>query len=57
MDKRIVTSDMLEEDIDEKNIRPSSLDEYIGQTDVKENMSIFIKSALIRKKPLLTLFS
>ena len=43
---------MLDEDFDEKNIRPSSLDEYIGQTDVKENMNIFIKSAIIRKKPL-----
>ena len=52
MDKRIITSDMLEEDIDEKNIRPGSLEEYIGQTDVKENMSIFIKSAIIRNKPL-----
>ncbi len=52
MDKRIITSDMLEEDIDEKNIRPKSLKEYIGQTDVKENMNIFIKSAIIRKKTL-----
>ena len=33
-------------------IRPQSLKEYIGQTDVKENINIFIKSAIIRKKPL-----
>lgn len=52
MDERIVTSDMLKEDIDEKNIRPQSLDEYIGQNDVKENIKIFIKSALIRKESL-----
>ena len=52
MDERIVTSDLLEEDSDEMTIRPQSLSEYIGQTDVKENMNIFIKSALIRKKPL-----
>ena len=52
MDDRIITSDLLKEDIDEINIRPQSLKEYIGQTDVKENMNIFIKSALIRKKPL-----
>ena len=52
MDERIVTSDLLEEDSDEMTIRPQSLGEYIGQTDVKENMNIFIKSALIRKKPL-----
>lgn len=52
MDERIITSNMLKEDHDEMNIRPQSLDEYIGQTDVKENMNIFIKSALIRKKSL-----
>lgn len=52
MDERIITSDLLEEDSDEMTIRPQSLGEYIGQTDVKENMNIFIKSALIRKKPL-----
>ena len=52
MDERIITSDLLKEDFDEMTIRPQSLKEYIGQTDVKENMNIFIKSALIRKKPL-----
>lgn len=52
MDERIITSRMLEEDSDEMSIRPQSLAEYIGQTDVKENMNIFIKSALIRKKSL-----
>lgn len=52
MDERIITSDLLKEDADEMTIRPQSLKEYIGQTDVKENMNIFIKSALIRKKPL-----
>ena len=52
MDERIITSNMLKEDKDEMNIRPKNLSEYIGQTDVKENMNIFIKSALIRKKSL-----
>ena len=52
MDSRIVTGSILKEDSDEKNIRPQSLDEYIGQSEVKENINIFIKSALIRKKPL-----
>ena len=52
MDERIITSDLLKEDSDEMTIRPQSLKEYIGQTDVKENMNIFIKSAIIRKKPL-----
>lgn len=52
MDDRIITSNMLKEDKDETNIRPQSLAEYIGQTDVKENMNIFIKSAQIRNKAL-----
>ena len=52
MDKRIITNEMLNEDIDESNIRPQSLKEYIGQTDVKDNISIFIKSALIREEAL-----
>lgn len=52
MDNRIVTSDMLREDLDEKNIRPQSLEEYVGQSDVKENINIFIKSALIRGEAL-----
>ncbi|MBR3161714.1 MAG: Holliday junction branch migration DNA helicase RuvB [Bacilli bacterium] len=43
---------MLREDTDETNIRPQSLREYVGQTDVKENINIFIKSAIIRNEPL-----
>ena len=52
MDNRLVTSNALTEDADEMNIRQQSLGEYVGQSDVKENIKIFIKSALIRKKPL-----
>lgn len=52
MDDRIITSDILKEDLDEKNIRPQSLAEYVGQSDVKENINIFIKSALIRGESL-----
>ena len=52
MDERIITGDMLKEDLDESSIRPQSLEEYVGQTDVKENINIFIKSALIRGEAL-----
>lgn len=52
MNERIITSNMLKEDSDELTIRPQTLKEYIGQTDVKENMNIFIKSTLIQKKSL-----
>ena len=48
---RILTSELLEED-KISNIRPESLDEYIGQTEAKENLRIFIKSALMRGESL-----
>ena len=52
MDDRIITGDELSEDRDEFSIRPQSLEEYVGQSDVKENINIFIKSALIRGEAL-----
>ena len=51
MDERIVSSIETDEDR-ELNIRPESLDEYIGQSEIKENIRVFIKSALIRGESL-----
>ena len=51
MDERILSSEFREEDRIE-NIRPETLDEYIGQSEVKENIRVFIKSALIRGEAL-----
>lgn len=51
MDSRIISIEELKEDKD-LNIRPDRLVDYIGQTEVKENIDIFIKSALIRKESL-----
>ena len=48
MDERIVTNHELETDAFEKTIRPDSFDEYIGQTDVKENIKVFVKAAKLR---------
>ena len=52
MDERIITNHELKEDSFEGTIRPDSLDEYIGQSEVKENLSIFIKAALMREEVL-----
>ena len=41
-----------EEEIIEKNLRPNTLKEYIGQDKVKDNMKIYIESAKKRKEPL-----
>ena len=49
---RIITDEKLTEDNFEKNIRPDSLDEYVGQSEVKENLGIFIKAAKLREEPL-----
>lgn len=53
MDKeRIITGEELQEDTFDDNIRPQSLDEYVGQTEVKENMRVFIEAAKLRKESL-----
>ncbi len=52
MEDRIVDGEEKQEDIFEKNIRPQSLDEYVGQKEIKENLRIFIKAALLREEPL-----
>ena len=48
MEERVVTNHELETDTFEKNIRPDSFDEYIGQSDVKENIKVFVKAAKLR---------
>ncbi len=40
------------EEIAEVSLRPKTLDEYIGQTKVKENMKIYIQAAKKRNEPL-----
>lgn len=52
MEERIVTNHELEEDTFEKTIRPDSIDEYIGQEDVKNNLKVFIEAAKMRDEPL-----
>ena len=52
MDERIVTNHPLEEDQFEANIRPDSIDEYIGQQEVKENLKIFMQAAKMRGESL-----
>jgi len=51
-DERIITNHELKEDSFETTIRPDSIDEYIGQTEAKENLNVFIKAAKIREETL-----
>ena len=52
MNNRLINPDMMDEDTLENTIRPQTLDEYIGQSENKENLNIFIKAAKMRKEPL-----
>lgn len=50
MDKeRIVTAMSTKEDEDQ-SLRPQSLDQYIGQDDIKEMLDVYIKAAVKRKE-------
>ena len=49
---RIVAPDMGESDIDEASMRPQTLSEFIGQTAVRENLSVFIQAARSRGEAL-----
>ena len=42
----------MEEEKIEQSIRPSLIEEYIGQSEVKENMKVFIEAAKIRGESL-----
>ena len=45
-ENRIITSDFTPEDNDiENSLRPKTLDDYIGQDKIKENLKIYIEAA------------
>ena len=51
MNDRIMSSEEFKEDKD-MTIRPVSLDEYVGQSEIKENLGVFIKSSVMRGETL-----
>ncbi len=50
--ERILDANKENEDVFEESIRPSLLNEYIGQSEVKENLDIFMKAARMRDESL-----
>jgi len=53
MDERIIGTEAIRDDeLDDQTIRPQLLEEYIGQTAVKESLSIFIEAARNRHESL-----
>lgn len=52
-ENRIITSDFTPEDNDiENSLRPKTLDDYIGQDKIKENLKIYIEAARARGEAL-----
>jgi len=52
MEERIIAPTSKMDEIEEIPIRPASLDEFIGQTSLKETLKIFIEASKKRDEPL-----
>lgn len=53
MEKRLINTEIKSEDlVYENNLRPSFLNEYIGQSKIKDNLKVYIEAAKLRKEPL-----
>ncbi|MBQ3511739.1 MAG: Holliday junction branch migration DNA helicase RuvB [Bacilli bacterium] len=48
----IKTYNLLDDNTIDNTIRPESIEEYVGQTDVKENIKVFVEAAKMRNEPL-----
>lgn len=55
-EKGITRSEQTEEDTQEINLRPQNLNEFLGQKEIRENLSVFIKAAKERGEALDHLF-
>ncbi|MBR6719670.1 MAG: Holliday junction branch migration DNA helicase RuvB [Clostridia bacterium] len=52
-EERLITSELTEVDKDtESGLRPRSLEEYVGQEKARENLSVYIEAARMRKEAL-----
>ena len=53
MDKRIITTTLIEEDVKiENTLRPKLLRDYVGQSAIKENLKVYIDAAKARNEQL-----
>ncbi len=50
--QNLVSGSFQDEDRQEFSLRPHNFNEYVGQDEMKENLKVFISSALKRKQPL-----
>ena len=55
--QRVVSSGLQAEDLEQdRNLRPKTLDEYLGQERVKSNLRVLIEAAKVAMSRLITLF-
>ena len=47
---RAVTTDFSEGDQSEKHVRPQLLDDFVGQSALRENLDVFVKAARDRRE-------
>ncbi len=52
MEENILEPEQLESDKFESNIRPQSLEEYVGQEEITSNLKVFIEASKIRNESL-----
>ncbi len=53
MARRMIETNITEEDVKiEGSLRPQTLDDYIGQSKIKENLKVYIEAAKLRKDAL-----
>lgn len=53
MERRVISTEVFSEDVkNESGLRPETLDQYIGQDKVKNNLKVYIEAAKNRKEPL-----
>ena len=53
MKESIITNyDLIDDKTIDNTIRPETMEEYVGQTDVKENIKVFVDAAKMRKESL-----
>lgn len=52
MEENQILSALKQEHDDELSLRPQTLNEYVGQSDLKENLDIFMKAAKLRDEAL-----
>jgi len=52
MENRVLSGNILEGDTSDKSLRPKRLKDYVGQDNIKDNLTISIKASKKREEPL-----